>query len=193
MESGAARQIGTRMKRSAASAGQLARASAASSTAGALHSPSQRTAAVDTRVGAPNEYPARPPQRAASMTDGTELTRAVAARYVGPDRSTVMTDMQTALAGNGDTPTSSTSAIGSARMVARRTERRALAAPAAITRVTASQPATATATRAPGRNAWASATNTTAPSVSALAASRETRSTRHASTSTASNTMDRRL
>src|SRR5690349_20729367 len=104
------------MKRRAARAGQLSRASVASSALVAVHSPSHCTVAVDRRPDGRSVASALPltPQRDACVIDGAALTRAVATRYVVPDRSTVITVMQTAFAGSGDTTTSSTWAAGSA-------------------------------------------------------------------------------
>ena len=99
------------MNRMAARAGQLSRTSATRSRLGAAHSPPHCTAGVDRRVDAPNADPtlARCPHRAADTSEGTVLTRAVATRYIGPDRSTVIADMHTAFAGSGDMTTSSIS------------------------------------------------------------------------------------
>ena len=64
VESLSGRQIGTRMKRSAARARQLSRESANNSARGAVHSDSQCIAAVDGRVERSNRPP-REPQLAA--------------------------------------------------------------------------------------------------------------------------------
>src|SRR3954469_22593646 len=101
-----------------------------------------------------------------------------------------MTAMQTAFAGSGETTTSSTSALGSEAGTARSALSLAFAELIAMTRVTASQPPTAVATRAVERNSNATATDAAAPAVNAAAAPVETRSTRHASASPASSRSD---
>src|SRR3954466_16236593 len=101
-----------------------------------------------------------------------------------------MTAMHTAFAGSGETTTSSTSASGSEARTARNALSLAFAELRAMTRVTASQPPTAVATRGMEPNSNATATDAAAPAVNAAAAPFDTRSTRHASARPASNRSD---
>src|SRR5690606_35546620 len=79
VESLVAHQTGTRMKRSAARAGQLSRASAAISRRGAVHSLSHITAADLGRAGM-DPGSNRATQSRAAASQGALLTRAVATR-----------------------------------------------------------------------------------------------------------------
>src|SRR4051794_24625531 len=101
-----------------------------------------------------------------------------------------MTFMQAAFAGSGETTMSSTFPEGSTSRTARIVSARAVADPAAMTRVTATHDETATATRCEGRNTRANARKIAAPIVNVAAAPVVTILTRQASASPAMRTSE---